>query len=380
VSVAQAQIAAAKAAIGAAEAQVAQAQAGIDAAVAVVERLATELEDGVLRAAQWPRAVPRGAARRVVGSGGKVVSLVDIADVYMSFFLPEMAAGRVALGSEVRIVLDAARQFVIPAQVSYVASVAQFTPKTVETRSERQKMVFRVKARIAPELLQNTPSRSRPACPAWPICASTPRAPGRMNCRSGCHEWRGARRPARRPHPPLRRGAGRRRGRPGDPGRPHGGLHRPRRGGQIHLARPHRRGAADPAGAGRGARRRHGRARHREAVCPRIAYMPQGLGKNLYPTLSVFENIDFFGRLFGQGRAERARRIAELLAATGMAAFADRPAHKLSGGMKQKLGLCCALIHDPDLLILDEPTTGVDPLSRRQFWELIARIRAKRPA
>ncbi|WP_298595560.1 ribosome-associated ATPase/putative transporter RbbA [Zoogloea sp.] len=119
--------------------------------------------------------------------------------------------------------------------------------------------------------------------------------------------------------------------------------------------------------------------RHREAVCPRIAYMPQGLGKNLYPTLSVFENIDFFGRLFGQGRAEREGRIAELLAATGMAAFADRPAHKLSGGMKQKLGLCCALIHDPDLLILDEPTTGVDPLSRRQFWELIAHIRARRP-
>jgi ribosome-dependent ATPase len=120
-------------------------------------------------------------------------------------------------------------------------------------------------------------------------------------------------------------------------------------------------------------------ARHRARVCPRIAYMPQGLGKNLYPTLSVFENIDFFGRLFGQSKAERARRIADLLAATGMAAFAERPANKLSGGMKQKLGLCCALIHDPDLLILDEPTTGVDPLSRRQFWELIARIRAGRP-
>ena len=120
-------------------------------------------------------------------------------------------------------------------------------------------------------------------------------------------------------------------------------------------------------------------ARHRACVCPRIAYMPQGLGKNLYPTLSVFENIDFFGRLFGQSATERARRIAELLAATGMAAFADRPANKLSGGMKQKLGLCCALIHDPDLLILDEPTTGVDPLSRRQFWELIAHIRAGRP-
>ena len=120
-------------------------------------------------------------------------------------------------------------------------------------------------------------------------------------------------------------------------------------------------------------------AHHRAAVCPRIAYMPQGLGKNLYPTLSVFENIDFFGRLFGQSAAERRRRIDALLAATGMAAFAERPASKLSGGMKQKLGLCCALIHDPDLLILDEPTTGVDPLSRRQFWELIDRIRAERP-
>ncbi|MDD3518774.1 MAG: ATP-binding cassette domain-containing protein, partial [Chromatiales bacterium] len=120
-------------------------------------------------------------------------------------------------------------------------------------------------------------------------------------------------------------------------------------------------------------------ARHRRAVCPRIAYMPQGLGKNLYPTLSVFENVDFFGRLFGHGRAERERRIAELLDATALAPFADRPVGKLSGGMKQKLGLCCALIHDPDLLILDEPTTGVDPLSRRQFWELIERIRGTRP-
>jgi len=115
--------------------------------------------------------------------------------------------------------------------------------------------------------------------------------------------------------------------------------------------------------------------RHRTFVSPRIAYMPQGLGKNLYATLSVFENVDFFGRLFGLGKSERRRRIKELLKSTGMDHFADRPAGKLSGGMKQKLGLCCALIHNPDLLILDEPTTGVDPLSRRQFWELIERIR-----
>ena len=120
-------------------------------------------------------------------------------------------------------------------------------------------------------------------------------------------------------------------------------------------------------------------AGHRSRTCPRIAYMPQGLGKNLYPTLSVFENVDFFGRLFSHGRRERERRIAELLRIIGLAPFADRSAGKLSGGMKQKLGLCCALIHDPDLLILDEPTTGVDPLSRRQFWELIERIRRDRP-
>ncbi len=119
--------------------------------------------------------------------------------------------------------------------------------------------------------------------------------------------------------------------------------------------------------------------RHRTAACPRIAYMPQGLGKNLYPDLSVRENIEFFARLFGQGRAERQWRIAELLQSTGLAAFAGRPASKLSGGMRQKLGLCCSLIHDPDFLILDEPTTGVDPLSRRQFWELIERMRARRP-
>ena len=117
---------------------------------------------------------------------------------------------------------------------------------------------------------------------------------------------------------------------------------------------------------------------HRDDVCPRIAYMPQGLGKNLYPTLSVEENLQFFGRLFGHDAQERRRRIDDLTRSTGLQKFLDRPAGKLSGGMKQKLGLCCALIHDPDLLILDEPTTGVDPLARAQFWDLIERIRQER--
>ncbi len=118
--------------------------------------------------------------------------------------------------------------------------------------------------------------------------------------------------------------------------------------------------------------------KHRALVCPRIAYMPQGLGRNLYPTLSVEENLQFFGRLFGHSQAERRRRIDDLTQATGLYPFLSRPAGKLSGGMKQKLGLCCALIHDPDLLILDEPTTGVDPLARAQFWDLIDRIRSER--
>jgi ribosome-dependent ATPase len=122
-----------------------------------------------------------------------------------------------------------------------------------------------------------------------------------------------------------------------------------------------------------------GDVRHRRVVCPRIAYMPQGLGKNLYFELSVYDNVDFMAQLFGLSAAERPIKIKELLDATGLGPFPNRPAGKLSGGMKQKVGLCGALVHEPDLLILDEPTTGVDPLSRRQFWTLIDDIRAVNP-
>lgn len=119
--------------------------------------------------------------------------------------------------------------------------------------------------------------------------------------------------------------------------------------------------------------------RHRRLVCSQIAFMPQGLGKNLYATLSVEENLQFFGRLFGHDASTRRERIDLLTSRTGLKPFLDRPVGKLSGGMKQKLGLCCSLIHDPDLLILDEPTTGVDPLARKQFWDLIQNIRNERP-
>ncbi|AXX99638.1 ribosome-associated ATPase/putative transporter RbbA [Profundibacter amoris] len=120
-------------------------------------------------------------------------------------------------------------------------------------------------------------------------------------------------------------------------------------------------------------------ARHRTQIGRRLAFMPQGLGRNLYHDLSLLENLEFFGKLFGLDAAERKSRITRLTRATGLYPFLDRPAGKLSGGMKQKVGLCAALIHDPDFLLLDEPTTGVDPLSRRQFWDLIGNIRADRP-
>ncbi|MDI2141372.1 MULTISPECIES: ribosome-associated ATPase/putative transporter RbbA [unclassified Pseudomonas] len=118
---------------------------------------------------------------------------------------------------------------------------------------------------------------------------------------------------------------------------------------------------------------------HRNTLYARIAFMPQGLGGNLYPELSIRENVQFFSTLFGLSANESEQRLHNLLLATDLLRFADRPAGKLSGGMKQKLGLCCALIHEPDLLILDEPTTGVDPLSRRRFWELIDDVRRQRP-
>ena len=152
---AKAQADAAQAAITAARTQVTSARASVTAALASVARIQADIADSALLAPRSGRVQYRIAqAGEVIGGGGKVLNLVDLSDVYMTFFLPETVAGQLALGSEVRIVLDAAPQLVIPARVSFVASTAQFTPKTVETASERQKMMFRVKAQIAPELLQ----------------------------------------------------------------------------------------------------------------------------------------------------------------------------------------------------------------------------------
>jgi HlyD family secretion protein len=152
---AQSQVVSAEAGIAAAQSQVIEAQSAVEATLASVARLQIDIEDSQLKAPRSGRVQYRVAEPgEVIGAGGKVLNLVDLSDVYMTFFLPEQQAGRVALGAEVRLVIDAIPQYVIPAQVSYVASVAQFTPKTVETANEREKLMFRVKARLDPELLQ----------------------------------------------------------------------------------------------------------------------------------------------------------------------------------------------------------------------------------
>jgi HlyD family secretion protein len=154
-SAAQAQMAAAEAAIGFAKSQVVNALAAVDAATATIERIQADIDDSVLRSPRDGRVQFRVAQPgEVLSAGGKVLNMVDLGDVYMTFFLPTSAAGRVRLGTEVRLILDAAPQYVIPASVSYVADVAQFTPKTVETAEERQKLMFRIKAKISPELLR----------------------------------------------------------------------------------------------------------------------------------------------------------------------------------------------------------------------------------
>ncbi len=166
----KAQVAAARAAVEAARAQLVGAQSSVSAATASIDRIQADIRDSELRAPRAGRVQVRVAQPgEVLGSGGRVLNLIDLSDVYITFFLPETVAGRVALGTEVRIILDAAPEYVIPATVSFVASAAQFTPKTVETASERQKLMFRVRAQISPQLLRKHLSQVKTGLPgvAW---------------------------------------------------------------------------------------------------------------------------------------------------------------------------------------------------------------------
>ncbi|MGG4607232.1 HlyD family secretion protein [Providencia sp. Me31A] len=151
----KAQVAASTSAIDSAKAGIVQAKSRVEAATATERRIIADLDDSILKAPRNGRIQYRVAEPgEVLGSGGRVLNMVDLSDVYMTFFLPTEDAGKVALGSEVHIILDAAPNIVIPAKTTFVASVAQFTPKTVETQNERLKLMFRVRARISPELLE----------------------------------------------------------------------------------------------------------------------------------------------------------------------------------------------------------------------------------
>ena len=175
---ARSQVLSDQAAIEAAKSKVIEAESALDAARATVARLQADIDDSQLKSDRVARVQYRVAQPgEVLGAGGKLLNLIDLADVYMTFFLPERQAGAVAVGSEVHLVLDAAPQYVIPARVSYVASVAQFTPKTVETASEREKMMFRVKARIPPELLRQHQEQVKTGLPGMAYLKLDPAAP-----------------------------------------------------------------------------------------------------------------------------------------------------------------------------------------------------------
>jgi HlyD family secretion protein len=178
VSAAKAQLAAAEAAVGTARSQVLAARIAVTAADASVERISADIDDSVLTSPRDGRVQYRIAQPgEVLGAGGKVLSLIDFSDVTMSFFLPTALAGRVAVGAEARIVLDAAPQYVIPATISFVSDVAQFTPKTVETAEERQKLMFRIKARIAPALLRQHIRQVKSGLPGMAYVRIDPNAP-----------------------------------------------------------------------------------------------------------------------------------------------------------------------------------------------------------
>jgi HlyD family secretion protein len=178
ISAARAQVAAAEAAMTTARSQVLEAQSAVEAAMATVQRVRADITDSDLKAPRDGRVQYRVAQpSEVVGAGGRVLNLVDLSDVYMTFFLPTAAAGRLSLGSEVRLVLDAAPNYVVPARVSFVADVAQFTPKTVETASEREKLMFRVKAHIPPELLRKHIKYVKTGLPGMAYVRLDPEAP-----------------------------------------------------------------------------------------------------------------------------------------------------------------------------------------------------------
>ncbi len=358
------QMNAAAAALIAAEARIGQATHGLDAATQDVALLQVNIADNTLVAPRDGRVQYRLAnLGEVLPAGGKVFTLLDLSYVYMDIFLPTLQAGKVVVGSEGRILLDALPDQPLPGKVLSSPTRRSSPPRWSRPGASATSSCSGSGSRSTRRCCALIPIWFGPAFPAWAMSGWIPSWPGPQ-----CSSPSVTGDPLAPPVAVLDRLSHRY------------GATLALDGISLSLPAGRAVGLIGPDGVGKStllaliagaAEIQRGsvavldgdmrRRRHRRQVCPRIAYMPQGLGKNIYPDLSLRENIAFFGRLFGLGAAERRERIDGLLRDTGLAPFADRQAKKLSGGMRQKLGLCCALIHDPDLLILDEPTTGVDP-------------------
>ena len=401
------QLKSADAALKAAMSQVDEARATVKTADARVEELQAVINDSTIKSPVQGRLqyrlVEPGA---VLPPGGKIATVIDLNDVYTTVYLPSAQAGRLKVGNDpdaARLVIDAYPDYIFPASVSFVAPEIAVHPQDRRGPVRTRAALLSGQAAKAARRAQGHGRADQVGAAGGRICEARSRrrmaggarsqaaVRGRAGWQVGCGTM-SALVETERPQKVVPVAASL-----------NGVTHRYGKtvaldsvtleipgGCMAGLIGPDGVGKSTLLGLIAGVRKiQTGEVRaldgdlkdtaFRQGAYARIAYMPQGLGRNLYPTLSVFENLDFIGRLFGQGEAERKARIDDLTRSTGLDPFLDRPAGKLSGGMKQKLSLCCSLIHDPDLLILDEPTTGVDPLSRRQFWELIDRIRGQRP-
>ena len=310
----------------------------------------------------------------VVNAGTPLLDLVNLDRLYLQVYIPEPLIGRIRLGLPAQVYTDAYPDQPFDATVRYIASEAEFTPKEVQTKDERIKTGVRRPAVLQRESRPSADSRVTCRCrhpveggDAMDTAALVDRIPASpLAARDSEHvvEVRGVSKKYKRTVAlrditlDIRQGEVF--GFIGPDGSGKSSLIRAIAGvqqydtGTISLF-------GTPVTSERSA----------ERVKSRIGLMPQGLGNNLYPELSIDENIDYFAGLRLVPKQELRQRKDQLLAMTRLTKFRDRPMKQLSGGMKQKLGLVCTLIHQPEFVLLDEPTTGVDPVSRRDFWSIL---------
>ena len=285
-------------------------------------------------------------------------------------------AGKVKYGADARIVVDAYPKVAIPAKVMFIATQAQFTPKTVETQTERDKLMFRVRVRIDADWLRGRSDAVSSGLARRRLClAPTRHAVAGSAASATGRAMSGPAMPVARLENVTQRYGNAIALDDVTLALPAGcmvGLIGPDGVGKSTLLSIIAGARQVQSGARLRARRRHGRIlRTAPPSVPASPTCRRGWERTSIRTSASARTSNSSAACSDNRAPNGTGGLPSFWTAPGLAPFADRPAKKLSGGMRQKLGLCCSLIHDPDLLILDEPTTGVDPLSRRQFWELI---------